>query len=98
LKSRRQSERSPSFTNHYRLNHFAFYCITDEEQVYAAWRGYRVLSLVSFNVKGAYNGVFNFIKYNISCSLIQKALSENEASNYCGNFPRAAIDGVRIRR
>lgn len=29
-----------------------------QEQVYNAWRGRRVLSLVSFDVKGAYNGVF----------------------------------------
>ncbi|KAM3449682.1 hypothetical protein NHJ6243_009943, partial [Beauveria neobassiana] len=29
-----------------------------QEQIYAAWRGGRVLSLVSFDVKGAYNGVF----------------------------------------
>ncbi|KDN69935.1 putative zinc knuckle [Colletotrichum sublineola] len=28
-----------------------------QEQVYTAWRGRRVLSLVSFDVKGAYNGV-----------------------------------------
>ena len=28
-----------------------------QEQVYAAWRGRKVLSLVSFDVKGAYNGV-----------------------------------------
>ena len=30
-----------------------------QEQVYAAWRGHKVLSLVSFDVKGAYNGVFD---------------------------------------
>ncbi|KAK8000511.1 reverse transcriptase [Apiospora arundinis] len=30
-----------------------------QEQVYAAWRGRKVLSLVSFDVKGAYNGVFD---------------------------------------
>ncbi|EJP61443.1 reverse transcriptase [Beauveria bassiana ARSEF 2860] len=29
-----------------------------QEQIYAAWRGGRVLSLVIFDVKGAYNGVF----------------------------------------
>ncbi|KAM3543691.1 hypothetical protein ARSEF1564_003451, partial [Beauveria bassiana] len=29
-----------------------------QEQIYVAWRGGRVLSLVSFDVKGAYNGVF----------------------------------------
>lgn len=29
-----------------------------QEQIYAAWRGGRVLSLVSFDVKGAYNGMF----------------------------------------
>lgn len=28
-----------------------------QEQIYAAWRGRRILSLVSFDVKGAYNGV-----------------------------------------
>jgi hypothetical protein len=28
-----------------------------QEQIYAAWRGRRVLSLISFDVKGAYNGV-----------------------------------------
>ncbi|KDN71873.1 hypothetical protein CSUB01_09606 [Colletotrichum sublineola] len=28
-----------------------------QEQIYTAWRGHRVLSLVSFDVKGAYNGV-----------------------------------------
>ncbi|KAJ6118433.1 hypothetical protein N7471_013900 [Penicillium samsonianum] len=28
-----------------------------QEQIYTAWRGRRVLSLVSFDVKGAYNGV-----------------------------------------
>ncbi|KAJ6439251.1 endonuclease/exonuclease/phosphatase [Purpureocillium lavendulum] len=28
-----------------------------QEQIYAAWRGRRVFSLVSFDVKGAYNGV-----------------------------------------
>jgi hypothetical protein len=28
-----------------------------QEQVYTAWRGRRVLSLISFDVKGAYNGV-----------------------------------------
>ncbi|KAJ6105185.1 hypothetical protein N7523_010259 [Penicillium sp. IBT 18751x] len=28
-----------------------------QEHIYAAWRGRRVLSLVSFDVKGAYNGV-----------------------------------------
>ncbi len=28
-----------------------------QEQVYAAWRGRRILSLISFDVKGAYNGV-----------------------------------------
>jgi hypothetical protein len=27
------------------------------EQIYTAWRGRRVLSLISFDVKGAYNGV-----------------------------------------
>ncbi|KAJ5148268.1 hypothetical protein N7526_001620 [Penicillium atrosanguineum] len=27
-----------------------------QEQIYAAWRGRRVLSLISFDVKGAYNG------------------------------------------
>ncbi len=27
-----------------------------QEQVYAAWRGRRILSLISFDVKGAYNG------------------------------------------
>ena len=27
------------------------------ERIHQAWRGGRVLSLVSFNVKGAYNGV-----------------------------------------
>lgn len=29
-----------------------------QENIYRAWRIGRVLSLVSFNVKGAYNGVF----------------------------------------
>jgi hypothetical protein len=29
-----------------------------QEQIYAAWRGRRILSLVSFDVKGAYNGLF----------------------------------------
>jgi ribonuclease HI len=29
-----------------------------QEQIYKAWRGRRVLSLISFDVKGAYNGVF----------------------------------------
>ena len=28
-----------------------------QEQIFTAWRGRRVLSLISFNVKGAYNGV-----------------------------------------
>ena len=28
-----------------------------QEQIYAAWRGRRVLSLISFDVKGAFNGV-----------------------------------------
>ena len=28
-----------------------------QEQIYTAWRGRRIVSLVSFNVKGAYNGV-----------------------------------------
>jgi ribonuclease HI len=28
-----------------------------QEQIYAAWRGRRVLSLINFDVKGAYNGV-----------------------------------------
>ncbi|CAG8080651.1 unnamed protein product [Penicillium nalgiovense] len=28
-----------------------------QEQIYTAWRGRRVLSLISFDVKGAYNGV-----------------------------------------
>ncbi|KAG0152951.1 hypothetical protein PDIDSM_55550 [Penicillium digitatum] len=28
-----------------------------QEQIYAAWRGRRVLGLISFDVKGAYNGV-----------------------------------------
>lgn len=28
-----------------------------QEQIYTAWRGRRILSLVSFDVKGAYNGV-----------------------------------------
>ncbi|KAJ5559512.1 hypothetical protein N7513_001911 [Penicillium frequentans] len=28
-----------------------------QEQIYAAWRGRRVLSLISFDVKGAYNGL-----------------------------------------
>jgi exonuclease III len=28
-----------------------------QEQIYAAWRGRRILSLVSFDIKGAYNGV-----------------------------------------
>ncbi|OAA37032.1 reverse transcriptase [Metarhizium rileyi] len=28
-----------------------------QEQIYAAWRGRRILSLVTFDVKGAYNGV-----------------------------------------
>ncbi|PWI65215.1 hypothetical protein PCL_07265 [Purpureocillium lilacinum] len=28
-----------------------------QEQIYAAWRGRRVLSLITFDVKGAYNGV-----------------------------------------
>jgi ribonuclease HI len=29
-----------------------------QEQIYTAWRGRRIVSLVSFDVKGAYNGVF----------------------------------------
>ena len=29
-----------------------------QEQVYKAWRNRKVVSLVSFDVKGAYNGVF----------------------------------------
>ena len=29
-----------------------------QEQIFAAWRGRRILSLVSFDVKGAYNGVY----------------------------------------
>ena len=29
-----------------------------QEQVYTAWRGRKILSLVSFDVKGAYNGVY----------------------------------------
>jgi hypothetical protein len=29
-----------------------------QEQIYTAWRGRRVVSLLSFDVKGAYNGVF----------------------------------------
>jgi hypothetical protein len=28
-----------------------------QEQIYAAWRGQWVVSLISFDVKGAYNGV-----------------------------------------
>jgi hypothetical protein len=28
-----------------------------QEQIFIAWRGQWVLSLISFNVKGAYNGV-----------------------------------------
>jgi hypothetical protein len=28
-----------------------------QEQIYTAWRGRRIVSLISFNVKGAYNGV-----------------------------------------
>ena len=28
-----------------------------QEQIYAAWRGRRIFSLISFDVKGAYNGV-----------------------------------------
>lgn len=28
-----------------------------QEQIYTAWRGCRVLSLISFNIKGTYNGV-----------------------------------------
>lgn len=32
-----------------------------QEQIYAAWRGRRVLSLISFDVKGAYNGVSAYI-------------------------------------
>jgi hypothetical protein len=28
-----------------------------QEQIFAAWRGRRILSLVSFDVKGVYNGV-----------------------------------------
>jgi hypothetical protein len=29
-----------------------------QEHIYRAWRGKKVVSLISFNVKGAYNGVF----------------------------------------
>lgn len=29
-----------------------------QEQIYTAWRGRRVLSLISFDVKGAYNRVY----------------------------------------
>jgi hypothetical protein len=29
-----------------------------QERIYTAWRGRKVVSLVSFNVKGAYNGVY----------------------------------------
>ncbi len=29
-----------------------------QEQIFAAWQGRRILSLVSFDVKGAYNGVY----------------------------------------
>jgi hypothetical protein len=29
-----------------------------QERVYTAWRGRKVVSLVSFDVKGAYNGVY----------------------------------------
>jgi hypothetical protein len=29
-----------------------------QEQIYKAWRSRKVLSLISFNVKGAYNGVY----------------------------------------
>ena len=28
-----------------------------QEQIYTAWRGRKVVSLISFDVKGAYNGV-----------------------------------------
>jgi hypothetical protein len=28
-----------------------------QEQIFTAWRGQQVLSLISFDVKGAYNGV-----------------------------------------
>lgn len=28
-----------------------------QEEIYAAWRGRKILSLISFDVKGAYNGV-----------------------------------------
>lgn len=29
-----------------------------QENIYMAWRGRRVLSLISFDVKGTYNGVY----------------------------------------
>lgn len=29
-----------------------------QEQIFAAWRGHQVISLISFDVKGAYNGVY----------------------------------------
>jgi hypothetical protein len=29
-----------------------------QEQIYKAWRSKKVFSLISFNVKGAYNGVY----------------------------------------
>lgn len=38
-------------------SHFGARKQRSAEQVYTAWRGRRVLSLISFDVKGAYNGV-----------------------------------------
>jgi hypothetical protein len=29
-----------------------------QEQIYNAWQGRKIVSLISFDVKGAYNGVY----------------------------------------
>jgi hypothetical protein len=29
-----------------------------QEEIYTAWRGYKIVSLISFDVKGVYNGVY----------------------------------------
>ena len=62
-----------------------------QEYVYNAWRGGQVLSLVGFDVKGAYNGVFKD-------RLLQECAREGYPSSSCdGLEPFAQIERRRCK-
>ncbi|KAJ5531445.1 hypothetical protein N7527_004838 [Penicillium freii] len=55
-----------------------------QEQIYTAWRGRRVLSLISFDVKGAYNGVEAFCSERTASIQINGQVSEVQSLPQAG--------------